>query len=125
MTDGESWVYRFFDEDSVLLYVGFTTDLGTRITAHGRQKAWWPEVRSVQVERYNSRPDGLRAERVAILREQPVHNQARYETLDGKTPRRTFRIAEGLSLAAAKRAAERGETLTDVVRRALEQYTRR
>ena len=41
-----------------------------------------------------------------------------------KTPQRTIRISDDLWARAQRRAAERGETLTDVVRRALEDYAR-
>lgn len=41
-----------------------------------------------------------------------------------RTPMRSFRIAEDLYRAARAKAAERGESLSDVVRRALERYVR-
>jgi hypothetical protein len=41
-----------------------------------------------------------------------------------KTPKRGARIADDLWRAAQRVAADRGETLTDVIRRALEQYVR-
>lgn len=42
-----------------------------------------------------------------------------------KTPVKGFRIPQDLYEAAQKVAAEREETLTDVVRRALERYVKR
>jgi predicted DNA-binding protein len=39
-----------------------------------------------------------------------------------KTPLRSFRISDELYEAAQARAAEEGETVSDVVRRALEEY---
>ena len=41
-----------------------------------------------------------------------------------KTPLRSLRISDGLWQAAQAKAAERGESVTDVVRRALERYVR-
>ena len=41
-----------------------------------------------------------------------------------RTPMKSFRIPEDLYRAAQVKAAEKGETLTDVVRRALERYVR-
>lgn len=41
------------------------------------------------------------------------------------TPRRTIRVADALWEAAAAKAAERGESLSDVIRHALERYVRR
>lgn len=42
-----------------------------------------------------------------------------------KTPLRSFRIPDEIYRAAQARATEKGETLSDVVRRALERYSRR
>lgn len=41
-----------------------------------------------------------------------------------KTPARAVRIEDGLWLAAQAKAAERGETVSDVIRRALQRYVR-
>lgn len=41
-----------------------------------------------------------------------------------KTPHRTIRISDELWQAAQAKAAERGETLTDVLRRSLERYVK-
>lgn len=41
------------------------------------------------------------------------------------TPRRTIRVPDALWDAAAAKAEERGENLSDVLRRALERYVRR
>lgn len=40
------------------------------------------------------------------------------------TPRRSIRISEALWVAAQEKAAERGETVTDVIVKALERYVR-
>lgn len=48
----------------------------------------------------------------------PVPNQP-------KTPMRSFRIPDDVYDAAKAKAAERGETLTEVVRKALERYAKR
>lgn len=42
-----------------------------------------------------------------------------------KTPSRNVRVADELWLAAQEKAAERGETVADVIRRALERYIKR
>lgn len=42
-----------------------------------------------------------------------------------KTPQRSFRIPDEVYEAAKAKAAAKGETLTDVVRRALERYVKR
>lgn len=42
-----------------------------------------------------------------------------------KTPLKSFRIPEDLYRAAQEKASERGETLSDVVRAALQRYVKR
>lgn len=42
-----------------------------------------------------------------------------------KTPSRNVRVTDELWQAALERAAERGETVADVIRRALERYVKR
>jgi predicted HicB family RNase H-like nuclease len=42
-----------------------------------------------------------------------------------KTPQRTFRIPDEVYKAAQVKAAEKGESLSDVVRKALERYAKR
>lgn len=41
------------------------------------------------------------------------------------TPRRTIRVPDHLWDAAVAKAAERGETVSDAIRRALERYVKR
>lgn len=41
------------------------------------------------------------------------------------TPRRTIRVPDALWGAAAAKAEERGESLSDVLRKALERYVKR
>lgn len=41
------------------------------------------------------------------------------------TPRRTIRVPDSLWDAATAKAEERGETVSDVIRRALERYLKR
>lgn len=57
----------------------------------------------------------LRSERGTLPR---VPNQPR-------TPLRSFRIPDELYQAAQAKAEERGESVSDVVRRALERYVKR
>lgn len=46
-------------------------------------------------------------------------------TQSGNTPRRTIRIKDPLWDAASEKATERGESVSDVIRRALERYVKR
>ena len=37
-------LYRLYDDDGELLYVGITDSPGTRMAQHKAQKAWWGDV---------------------------------------------------------------------------------
>lgn len=67
-------LYRFFDAEGELLYVGITMNPAARWPKHSYQKPWWCEVESITLETFDSRADVLAAEREAIKTEHPRHN---------------------------------------------------
>lgn len=68
-------LYRRFDADRRLLYVGITDDLPTRIRTHERRSAWSIFVVHRSVEWFPSRELAAIAEVVAIREEMPLFNQ--------------------------------------------------
>lgn len=71
-------LYRFFDIDDNLLYVGITGNLEARTGHHRKHKAWWRLVATMTVERFDSLQQCEIAERTAIRDENPVFNIARH-----------------------------------------------
>ncbi|MFI6228661.1 GIY-YIG nuclease family protein [Micromonospora echinospora] len=69
-------LYRFYDQDDAVIYVGVTADLETRWMSHKREKPWWPEVSRREVEWYPDRHKALQAEAETIEREKPRYNVA-------------------------------------------------
>jgi transcriptional regulator with XRE-family HTH domain len=67
-------VYRFFDADSRLLYVGITCNPKMRFRDHQRLSHWWPDQQSVTVDWKDTRGEALEEEAAAILAEDPLHN---------------------------------------------------
>lgn len=67
-------LYRFWNADNELLYIGITVHLPTRLTQHRAEKDWWAEVTAITLEHYNTREDVLAAERAAIEAEWPIWN---------------------------------------------------
>lgn len=69
-------VYRLYDEDEELLYVGVAIEPRVRFRQHRLDKPWWPRVAAREIEWFDSRAEALAVEGLAIVRELPRHNQA-------------------------------------------------
>lgn len=67
-------LYRFWDVDDTLLYIGISLDPGKRWKQHREDKPWWSDVAKVTVETYPSRSAAMDAERAAIAAERPRYN---------------------------------------------------
>lgn len=76
ITERPTAVYRFFDDDEHLLYVGITFNLGGRFRAHERSSEWWPHQRSVRIVWRDTRAEALAEESAAIRTEKPIFNVA-------------------------------------------------
>ncbi|WP_331736953.1 GntR family transcriptional regulator (plasmid) [Streptomyces canus] len=96
-------LYRYFDSDGELLYIGVSSDPDIRWKAHlyESRPGGWPK-RAVRrtVEWHDSRPEALKAEEAAIKAERPRHNgthnydEARFD------PARWPRLSPGRRVAA-------------------------
>jgi prophage antirepressor-like protein len=69
-------VYRFFDEDGRLLYVGISASARQRMTAHRATQPWWDDAAQVTFTRYPNYESARAAELEAIATEDPVYNRA-------------------------------------------------
>jgi len=101
-------VYRLFDADGHLLYVGMSCDPLRRWSEHAR-KAWWAEVARLELEPHGTWEEAAEAEALAIRREAPAHSDPTPET-----PR--FREGADVRLAALLEGAPPGGlTFSEVV----------
>lgn len=66
-------VYRLFDADGVLLYVG-KSDISTKRASEHRDKPWWPEVRTGWLVFTETAAEAQELEAVAIRDEAPKYN---------------------------------------------------
>jgi hypothetical protein len=70
------FLYRLFNADSRLLYVGITTyPLDVRWKSHRRKTNRWPDVAVGVVECHPAEWMALISERSAIMSERPLHNR--------------------------------------------------
>lgn len=70
----EAAVYRLYDRDGDLLYVGCTVRPVVRLRAHQRRQPWWGEVGGSEVMWFPSIELASRAEAEAVRSERPVYN---------------------------------------------------
>jgi hypothetical protein len=108
-------LYRFFDAEGRLLYVGVAYNPEERWKGHAYEKAWWEEVAEKRVVWHETRIDALAAELAAIRDELPKYNirEGRVplpggtQTRKAAKPARVFRVddatwADYRALCAAK-----------------------
>jgi len=72
--DSPTAVYRWYDANDQLLYVGVSFDLGTRFASHRYGNDNWQQVRRIELEWFDSRRGALEAEARAIATEHPMWN---------------------------------------------------
>ena len=70
----ETKLYRWYDEDDLLLYVGISDKLGSRTRGHAMGSSWMDFAVRSTIERYPSRPAALAIEEAAIKAEKPLFN---------------------------------------------------
>ena len=84
-------LYRYYDADDELLYVGMTGDLAEREVEHIRDSTWMDFAARSTIERFPTRDEAEEAERDAIRSEVPLFNIAHNDT-----PGATLRLVEYL-----------------------------
>lgn len=112
-------VYRCYDADGALLYIGVTTDVKRRMQLHASNKRspWVARVARVEHEWYEDRVDALLAERLATVAESPefpstvVGNAANASALVGI--RNDARIAGSWKRSATDVFVDLVQKLTD------------
>lgn len=70
----KSQLYRHFDSDDNLLYVGISLWAVKRLIDHRESAHWFDSITKITIESFPSRNDAIVAEYEAIRREKPRHN---------------------------------------------------
>lgn len=76
MSTTETVLYRQYDSNGVLLYVGISGRYMYRQTQH-EHKAWARDIARTEPQWFDSREQALAAETTAIRTEHPIHNIAK------------------------------------------------
>jgi predicted GIY-YIG superfamily endonuclease len=67
-------LYRHFDAEKRLLYVGISLSASRRLSQHMRDSKWARAITSIEIEHFETRSQAVEAERRAILAEKPLWN---------------------------------------------------
>lgn len=90
---GRTALYRLYDADDELLYVGITWNPKSRWAQHATHKSWWHTVTRKTVEWHEDRSSAIAAEARATAAEKPRYDDSARR--DQKTPRRDLPDHEG------------------------------
>lgn len=92
-------VYRFFDADERLLYVGIAFDPSERWKDHARRTKWWKDAVDNTIDWYDTRAEAARAEQTALRYEKPIYNKAGSVTpYQGPTTKRGMKLPRKVSI---------------------------
>lgn len=72
----ETFVYKYYDKNNVLLYVGCSNNPKQRYKQHCKTKNWANEIYSTEIIPCETRQNALQLEEKLILSECPIHNKA-------------------------------------------------
>src|SRR6516165_2240870 len=67
-------LYRHFDGNGQLLYVGISLSTVSRLSQHRHGSDWFAEIRNVTIEDFPTREAAVAAEQAAIAAEKPRYN---------------------------------------------------
>jgi hypothetical protein len=72
--DKPTQLYRHYDAQGRLLYVGISSSALLRMAAHKVNASWFNDVARIEIEAHPSRKAAQAAEAAAIESEKPLHN---------------------------------------------------
>jgi predicted GIY-YIG superfamily endonuclease len=70
-----AYLYRHYEVDGTLLYVGISLNAVARLGQHSNTAAWYHRIARIEIEPFMSRREAREAERRAIQTERPCHNR--------------------------------------------------
>ena len=68
-------LYRHFDGNDKLLYIGASENIKDRTSHHRNRSEWFDDVLKITLEHYKSRTELLDAEAFAVIAERPTNNK--------------------------------------------------
>lgn len=68
-------LYRLYDAEDRLLYIGITNSPDSRWKSHAHKSPWWPQVAAKHVEWLPTRQQAKREERAGVEEHNPPYNR--------------------------------------------------
>lgn len=100
-------LYRHFDKNRQLLYVGISLNASERLWSHRRNTVWANKVHFTTVEYFHDSADARSAERKAIISEAPLHNKTYNERITDNDEIAYRILSDRNHKAAVRRAYKR------------------
>ena len=95
--DKRTCLYRHYDKEGILLYVGISLNIIIRTAKHENKSHWWRQICNIKIQHFSTRKEAEEAEREAISKENPLYNVA--SSLDLLQPwRKRLRYHDGIRL---------------------------
>ena len=86
-------LYRHYDKDNTLLYIGISLNSIARLNQHKEHSDWFKDITVVKIETFYTRDAALEAERTAIIVEKPLHNVHHNRAIKMPTYRQKYETA--------------------------------
>lgn len=83
MTEPTS-LYRHFEANGALLYVGISCQVLVRTSEHANGAVWFQQIKTIIIEHFSTRKLALVAEKAAILKEKPLYNRTYPKGREGR-----------------------------------------
>lgn len=106
-------LYRHFSADGNLLYAGISLSPLYRLSQHGASK-WFHDIAHVSIEWFDDRDAALKAERLAIASERPLHNtqhnsRSELKQIVDAVGRKNIASRVGVGMTAVSNGVVRGQ----------------
>jgi len=97
-------LYRQYDCDENLMYIGTSLAFFERLSGHRSHSHWFDRVSKITLERFDTKTLLLKAEKLAIIKEEPLFNLRHSDTLSGAGNRvlKLWQVAETIGVGRRK-----------------------
>jgi len=106
-------LYRYYDVEDSLLYVGITNNQHKRFKQH-QDKSWLTQIARATFEHYSNREDAEEAEVLAITKELPKYNVTYHPTNSLRATKFTIKFAPSMHLVQMLGMPDNSEDLIHV-----------